>query len=97
MLSEKPIAKDIASAQKLIEYSKSDKVKGGATWGVAENFRFLEIFEFGRQEVAKLGRILGFRVKMFSNVKPGGKYFGMTATFCRSLSTLTNQFRNRLA
>ncbi|KAG9235059.1 hypothetical protein BJ875DRAFT_375051 [Amylocarpus encephaloides] len=75
VLSEKPIAKDIASAQRLIEYYESDKVKGGATWAVAENFRFLESFEFGRQEVAKLGRVLGFRVKMFGNVKPGGKYF----------------------
>lgn len=76
VLSEKPIAKDIASAEKLIQYYKSDKVKAGATWAVAENFRFLESFEFGRQEVLKLGRILGFRVKMFGNVKPGAKYFG---------------------
>lgn len=76
VLSEKPIAKDISSAEKLIQYYKSDKVKSGASWAVAENFRFLDSFEFGRQEVLKLGRILGFRVKMFGNVKPGGKYFG---------------------
>lgn len=76
VLSEKPIAADIKRAEHLIRYSKSDKVRGGATWGVAENFRFLEAFEYGRQEVAKLGRILGFRVKMFGNVKSGGKYFG---------------------
>jgi predicted dehydrogenase len=36
----------------------------------------LDSFEFGRQEVLKLGRILGFRVKMFANVQPGGKYYG---------------------
>ncbi|EPE27801.1 NAD(P)-binding Rossmann-fold containing protein [Glarea lozoyensis ATCC 20868] len=75
VLSEKPIAKDITSAQKLIDYYKSDKVKGGATWGVAENFRFLDSFLFARQEVQKLGRVLGFRVKMFGNVQPGSKYF----------------------
>jgi len=51
-------------------------VLGNATWGVAENFRFLESFEFARQEIGKLGRVLGFRVKMFGNVKVGDKYFG---------------------
>ena len=60
----------------MIEYSKSDKVKGGATWGVAENFRYLESFEYARQEVQKLGRVLGFRVKSFGNVAAGSKYFG---------------------
>jgi len=50
-------------------------VKGGATWGVAENFRFLESFEYARQEVRKLGRVLGFRVKSFGNVGAGDKYF----------------------
>ena len=77
VLSEKPIAVDIKRAEKLIQYYKSDKVKGGATWGVAENFRFLDSFEYASQEVQKLGRILGFRVKSFGNVKPGDKYFGM--------------------
>jgi predicted dehydrogenase len=76
VLSEKPIAADIKRARHLIAYYKGDKVKGGATWGVAENFRFLESFEFARQEVSKLGRILGFQVKVFGHVKPGGNYFG---------------------
>lgn len=76
VLSEKPIAADIKRAEKLLAYYKSDKVKGGATWGVAENFRFLESFEYGRQEVQKLGRVLNFRIKIFGNVKPGGRYFG---------------------
>ncbi|RDL37504.1 NAD(P)-binding Rossmann-fold containing protein [Venustampulla echinocandica] len=75
VLSEKPVAKDIQSAERLIQYYKSDKVKGGATWAVAENFRYLGSFLFGAQEVKKLGRVLGFRIKMFGNVKPGGKYF----------------------
>lgn len=75
VLSEKPIAKDIEAARNLIAYYKSDKVKGGATWAVAENFRYLDSFEYARQEVQKLGRVLGFRIKMFGNVKPGGKYF----------------------
>lgn len=42
VLSEKPIAENTTRAKQLIQYYKSDKVKGGATWGVAENFRYLE-------------------------------------------------------
>jgi len=76
VLSEKPVAGDIKRAEKLIEFYKSDKVKGGATWAVAEQFRFLESFVFGSQEVGKLGKVVGFRVNMFANIKPGGKYIG---------------------
>ncbi|TVY84322.1 Uncharacterized protein LSUE1_G000988 [Lachnellula suecica] len=74
VLSEKPVAADLKRAEKLIAFSKSDKVKGGATWGVAENFRFLDSFEYAAQEARKLGRVLHFKVKMFANVKHGGKY-----------------------
>lgn len=77
VLSEKPIAGDVKRAEKLIQYYKSDKVKNGATWGVAENFRFLDSFIYARQEVEKLGKVLGFRTKQAGNVKQGGKYFGM--------------------
>jgi predicted dehydrogenase len=76
VLSEKPIAGTVSRAEQLIKYYKSNAVKGNATWAVAENFRFLESFEFGRQEVEKLGRILGFQIKIFKYVKPGDKYFG---------------------
>lgn len=76
VLSEKPIAENIKRALQLIEYSKSDKVKGGATWAVAENYRFLESFEYATQEARKLGRVLNFRVKSFGNVQHGAKYFG---------------------
>lgn len=75
VLSEKPIAGTVSRAEQLIKYYKSDAVKESATWAVAENFRFLDSFEFGRQEVEKLGRVLGFQVKIFTFVKPGDKYF----------------------
>lgn len=75
VLSEKPIAGDVKTAERLIQFYRGGKAKGGATWGVAENFRFLESFEFGAKEVQRLGRVLGFGVKVFSNVKRGGKYF----------------------
>ncbi|KAF7861422.1 hypothetical protein EAF04_007987 [Stromatinia cepivora] len=75
VLSEKPIAGDLERAQRLLEYYKSDKVKDGTTWGVAENFRFLDSFIHARKEVEKLGRVLGFRLQSFGNIKPGSKYY----------------------
>lgn len=76
VLSEKPIAADFQKAQKLIAYSKSDKVKGGATWGIAENFRFLEPVDYAREEVLKIGKITGFSLQSLGLTKAGTKYFG---------------------
>ncbi|KAK2625157.1 hypothetical protein QTJ16_005526 [Diplocarpon rosae] len=75
VLSEKPIAGDVKRAEHLISFYRSDKVQKGATWAVAENFRFLDSLRCGREEVQKLGRVLGFKVKQAGHVKPGGKYF----------------------
>jgi len=75
VLSEKPIAADLNRAETLIKYYKSDKVKNKATWGVAENFRFLESYQYASQEIAKLGRVLGFTVTVWGNVKADNKYY----------------------
>lgn len=80
MLSEKPVAENVARAEQLIEYCARN-AKEGATWSVAENFRFLNTFGFAKGEVGRLGRVLGFRVKVFANVKPGTKYFGKSLDF----------------
>lgn len=78
MLSEKPIANDIAAAEKLIHFYTALKEKGSkATWGVAENFRFLAPLQFARKEIEKMGGVLGFRIKVFQHVKAGTKYFGL--------------------
>lgn len=76
VLSEKPIAKDLVHANKLIKFYESKVDKSKATWAVAENFRFLESFRFGAQEARKMGKVLGFRVRLHTFVKPGTKYFG---------------------
>ncbi|KFZ09203.1 hypothetical protein V502_08867 [Pseudogymnoascus sp. VKM F-4520 (FW-2644)] len=76
VLSEKPIANDIEAAEKLIHFYTALKEKGSkATWGVAENFRFLEPLKFARQQIEKLGGVVGFRIKVFQHVKAGTKYF----------------------
>lgn len=74
VLAEKPIAKDVATAQELLSWTQS-KSNTSATYTVAENFRFLDSFIYGSQQIATLGRILTFRARVAAFVQPGGKYF----------------------
>ncbi|KAF2825755.1 NAD(P)-binding protein [Ophiobolus disseminans] len=74
VLAEKPIAKDVATAQELLKWAK-DSSNTNATYTVAENFRFLESFIYGSEVISSLGRILTFRTRVASFVAPGGKYF----------------------
>lgn len=75
VLSEKPVAKDMATAHELINWyhDKIDTKK--TTWAVAENFRYLGRFQYGADQVKELGDILGFRLRMHAMVKPGSKYY----------------------
>ncbi|KAH7384432.1 hypothetical protein DE146DRAFT_703747 [Phaeosphaeria sp. MPI-PUGE-AT-0046c] len=74
VLAEKPVAKDIATAQDLIAWTK-DSSNTTATFCVAENFRFLDSFNYGSTQVASLGRILTFRTRIAAFVAGGSKYY----------------------
>ncbi|WYZ41928.1 hypothetical protein EsH8_V_000823 [Colletotrichum jinshuiense] len=74
VLAEKPIAADIARAQKLIEYYNKVSAEKGVTFAVAENYRFQPRYTAARDEVQKLGKVIGFNVRVFFFVKLGGKY-----------------------
>ena len=76
MLSEKPVAENLKDAQELIAWYYQNNDSKRVTWCVAENFRYLNSFEYAREQVYRAGRLLGFRVKVYSMVKPGGKYVG---------------------
>lgn len=77
VLSEKPIADNLKRAQKLVEYYKSNNVKKGATWGVAENFRFLQAVDYAREEILKLGKLQSFSLQSLGLTKAqGNKYYG---------------------
>ncbi|KAF3908501.1 hypothetical protein ABW21_db0205107 [Orbilia brochopaga] len=73
VLSEKPVAKDLAAANELIRW----KARHAPTpiWSVAENFRYWRTFQFAATQVRELGRILAFHVDVMQYVAPGGKYF----------------------
>ncbi|RMD40754.1 hypothetical protein DV735_g4369, partial [Chaetothyriales sp. CBS 134920] len=81
VLSEKPIAPDIASALELLRFyrtldvgSSSSRSGSTPTWSVAENQRFLTNFERAAAEVAQRGRVHTFRVRITNFVALGGKY-----------------------
>lgn len=59
VLSEKPVAESVQEAEELILWYRSEIVN--ATWAVAENFRFLNSFDFAAEQIKSLGRIVGFQ------------------------------------
>lgn len=75
VLSEKPIAKDVATAQDLVGWYRQYVDATRVTWSIAENWRFLDSHKYAAEQVSLLGRVIGFRVKVNRNVQPGNKYF----------------------
>jgi predicted dehydrogenase len=74
VLAEKPIAKDLDTAQELLSWIKAPS-NTTATYSVAENFRFLDSFIRASQTISALGRILTFRVRIAAYVPAGSKYY----------------------
>ena len=70
------MAENLKDAQELIEWYRSNIDTEKVTWSVAENFRYLNSFDYARDQVQNLGRVLGFRTQMYTNVQAGSKYFG---------------------
>lgn len=75
VISEKPIAKDVATAQELVQWYHSNIDTKKVLWGVAENFRFYNSFTFAAEQIRKLGRIQNFRVNSHFAIKPDSKYY----------------------
>ncbi|KAF7588599.1 hypothetical protein BBP40_005484 [Aspergillus hancockii] len=74
VLSEKPIAKDLDTAQDLIQFYKSNTDSEQTVWTVAENFRYMSKYVRAAEEVRKLGSVKNFRIVMRSAIQPGSKY-----------------------
>lgn len=76
VLSEKPVAKDCEEGRRLWQWFETEGKHHRGSWSVAENWRWLDSHDFAAKKVQELGRVLGFRVRVHSFVKPGTKYFG---------------------
>jgi predicted dehydrogenase len=80
VLSEKPVAENVAEAEELIKWYREEiEPQKKATWSVAENFRYLDSFRQAREKVQGLGKIVGFRVKVYGNIQQDGKFFSNTS------------------
>ncbi|RLL93076.1 hypothetical protein CFD26_100261 [Aspergillus turcosus] len=75
VLSEKPIAKDIATARDLLQWYRANVDSSKTLWAVAENFRYMSKFLRTAEEVRKLGRVKNFRVNAHSLISTDSKYF----------------------
>ncbi|EXJ84437.1 hypothetical protein A1O3_05105 [Capronia epimyces CBS 606.96] len=74
VLSEKPVAESVKDAVDLIKWYRSEIAPKSVTWAVAENFRYLNSFDYAAAAVKTKGRQLTFRCRMQTLVE-GGKYF----------------------
>ncbi len=79
VLSEKPVAEDLVAAREIIRWYRENIDTNKVTWSVAENFRYLNGFNYAQEQVQKIGRILSFRIRMYALLRPGGKYIGTGA------------------
>ncbi|KAF3387258.1 Uncharacterized protein F1880_000975 [Penicillium rolfsii] len=76
VLSEKPVAENVAEAEELIKWYREEiEPQKKATWSVAENFRYLDSFRQAREKVQGLGKIIGFRVQVYGNIQQDAKFF----------------------
>ncbi|KAI9668085.1 MAG: hypothetical protein M1821_000905 [Bathelium mastoideum] len=64
VLAEKPIAKDVATATELLDWYHQNIDTSKVTWCVAENYRFFDSIAFASEQVKKLGRVLGFNIRV---------------------------------
>ncbi|KAL2116153.1 hypothetical protein VTJ04DRAFT_10408 [Mycothermus thermophilus] len=85
VLSEKPIAADLAEGKRLMEWYRHtlpgelELGKGMKLplWGVAENYRFMDSLRWAAQRVGEIGgRLVAFRLVRYGFVGTGNKYFG---------------------
>ncbi|KAK6533440.1 hypothetical protein TWF694_002381 [Orbilia ellipsospora] len=76
VLSEKPIAKDLAAANQLLRWKRAHAP--GPIWSVAENFRYWKAFAYAKKHLEEFGKVLSFQVNVLQFVAPGGRYFETT-------------------
>ena len=60
---------------KLIDYYKKVSPETGATFAIAENFRYIESYSYGAEQLKKLGRVTGFTVRVAFLMEQSNKYY----------------------
>lgn len=75
VLSEKPIAKDLATAQELVQWYRTNIDTRKVFWGVAENYRYFTQLLYAAEQIQKLGGVKNFRVYLHTMTKTDFKYY----------------------
>jgi hypothetical protein len=74
VLSEKPIAKDVATALELIDWHK--ELPKPPIWAVGENLRYVDVVVYGAEQLRQVGGdVTTFSMKMFSLVDDKDKFY----------------------
>ncbi|KAJ5083581.1 hypothetical protein N7456_013008 [Penicillium angulare] len=75
VLSEKPIAKDVAAARELLDWYQANIDTQKVFWAVGENYRYLTKLLFAAKKVREMGVVRNFRVNVHMMVKEDNKYY----------------------
>ena len=74
MLSEKPIAEDVRTAQHLIDWYRGARRK--EIWSVAENFRYLPGIRLGADQIRNIGgTVITFSMNLFGFADEDEEFF----------------------
>lgn len=86
VLSEKPVARDVATAKELVGWYRS--LSSPPIWAVAENFRYTHSLTAAAKALKDLGgKVLTFHVTRYGFVKEDDKYFN---TECKRAATCSD-------
>ena len=74
VLSEKPIAKDVNTAEQLIQWCENSSIS--PLWMVGENLRFIDPIMFGASQLKEIGgELVTFSVNLFTLVDEDNKFY----------------------
>ncbi|RTE77245.1 hypothetical protein BHE90_008278 [Fusarium euwallaceae] len=76
VLAEKPLAPTVEAGKKLLEFYRRTAGANGATFAIAENFRFKPSFEYAAVEAAKLGSVQQFNVRVLGYMGADTQWYG---------------------
>lgn len=91
-MSEKPIAKDVATAQELLKWYGANIDPKKTFWAVGENFRYMTKYLYTAEQVQKMGKVKHFRVNVQNLVKEDNKYYRMSSTISLKLLGCKNAY-----
>lgn len=81
VMSEKPVAKDVATGRALVEWYNAMPGKK-PVWAVAENFRFWPAILHAAEKIGEVGgKLATFNLEMFSLVKDDNQYYHTACMF----------------